>query len=133
MSLLTYIVISPLEFAVHLLKNWALNENLALVLLTIAHVQLIEFEITYIISNQYYIITRYKWDAKLLGDTFLLSHLRMIYLFTKQDKVTRMKFRQNNIKDVGLCREADMGPANQIGRTKRRLEVSLARNNNMFS
>ena len=133
MSLLTYIVISPLEFAVHLLKNWALNENLALVLLTIAHVQLIEFEITYIISNQYYIITRYKWDAKLLEDTFLLSHLRMIYLFTKQDKVTRMKFRQNNIKDVGLCREADMGPANQIGRTKRRLEVSLARNNNMFS
>ena len=44
-----------------------------------------------------------------------------------------MKFGQNNIKDVGLCREADMGPANQIGRTKRRLEVSLARNNNMFS
>ena len=133
MSLLTYIVISPLEFAVHLLKNWALNENLALVLLTIAHVQLIEFEITYIISNQYYIITRYKWDAKLLEDTFLLSHLRMIYLFTKQDKLTRMKFRQNDIKDVGLCCKADMGPASQIGRTKRRLEVSLASNNNMFS
>ena len=57
----------------------------------------------------------------------------MIYLFTKQDKLTGMKFRQNNIKDVGLCCEADMGPANQIGRTKRRLEVSLARNNNMFS
>ena len=50
----------------------------------------------------------------------------MIYLFTKQDKLTRMKFRQNNIKDVGLSCEADMGPANQIGRTKRRLEVSLA-------
>ena len=93
----------------------------------------LEFEVTYIISNQYYIITRYNWNAKLLEDSFLLSHLRMIYLFTKQDKVTRMKFRQNNIKDVGLCREADMGPANQIGRTKRRLEVSLARNNNMFS
>ena len=132
-SLLTYIVISPLEFAVLLLKNWALNENLALVLLTIAHVQLIEFEITYIISNQYYIRTRYKWNAKLLEDTFLLSHLRMIYLFTKQDKLTRMKFRQNNVKDVGLRCEADMGPANQIGRTKRRLEVSLASNNNMFS
>ena len=57
----------------------------------------------------------------------------MIYLFTKQDKLTRMKFRQNNIKDVGLSCEADMGPANQIGRTKRRLEVSLASNNNMFS
>ena len=102
-------------------------------LLTIAHVQLIEFEITYIISNQYYIRTRYKRNAKLLEDTFLLSHLRMIYLFTKQDKLTRMKFRQNNIKDVGLRCEADMGPANQIGRTKRRLEVSLASNNNMFS
>ena len=44
-----------------------------------------------------------------------------------------MKFRQNNINDVGLCFEVDMGPANQIGRTKRRLEVSLAGNNNMFS
>jgi len=56
----------------------------------------------------------------------------MIYLFTEQDKLTRMKFRQNDIKDVGLCCEADMGPASQIGRTKRRLEVSLASNNNMF-
>ena len=92
-----------------------------------------EFEVTYIISNQYYIRTRYKWDAKLLEDTFLLSHLRMIYLFTKQDKLTCMEFRQNDIKDVGLCCEADMGPASQMGRTKRRLEVSLASNNNMFS
>ena len=57
----------------------------------------------------------------------------MIYLFTKQDKLTRMKFRQNDIKDVGLCCESDMGPASRIGRTKRRLEVSLASNNNMFS
>lgn len=44
-----------------------------------------------------------------------------------------MEFRQNDIKNVGLCCEADMGPASQMGRTKRRLEVSLASNNNMFS
>ena len=56
----------------------------------------------------------------------------MIYLFTKHDKLTQMKFRQNDIKDVGLCCEANMGPTLQIGITKRRLEVSLA-SNNMFS
>ena len=44
-----------------------------------------------------------------------------------------MEFRQNDIKNVGLCCEVDMGPASQMGRTKRRLEVSLASNNNMFS
>ena len=63
-------------------------------------------------------------------DTFLLSYLRMLHLFSKQDKNTCMKFRKMMTDQYMLW---DMRPALQIDRTKRRVEVSLASNNNMFS
>ena len=63
-------------------------------------------------------------------DTFLLSYLRVLHIFNNQDKNTRMKFRKRMTDQYMLW---DMRPALQIGRTKRRLEVSLASNNNMFS
>ena len=63
-------------------------------------------------------------------DTFLLSYLRILHIFNNQDKNTCMKFRKRMTDQYMLW---DMRPAIQIGRTKRRLEVSLASNNNMFS
>ena len=63
-------------------------------------------------------------------DTFLLSYLRILHIFNNQDKNTRMQFGKRMTDQYMLW---DMRPAIQIGRTKRRLEASLASNNNMFS
>ena len=63
-------------------------------------------------------------------DTFLLSYLRVLHIFNNQDKNTRMKFRKRMTDQYMFW---DIRPALQIGRTKRRLEASLASNNNMFS
>ena len=63
-------------------------------------------------------------------DTFLLSYLRILHIFNNQDKNTHMQFGKRMTDQYMLW---DMRPAIQIGRTKRRLEASLASNNNMFS
>ena len=63
-------------------------------------------------------------------DTFLQIYLRVLHIFKNQDKNTRIKFEKRMTDQYMLW---DMRPALQIGRTKRRLEASLASNNNMFS
>lgn len=63
-------------------------------------------------------------------DTCLLSYLRVLHIFNNQDKNTRMKFGKRMTDQYMLW---DVRPALQLGRTKRRLEASLASNNNMFS
>lgn len=63
-------------------------------------------------------------------DTFLLSYLRVLHIFNNQGKNTRMKFRKRMTDQYMFW---DISPALQIGRTKTRLEASLASNNNMFS